>query len=109
MWDGGTVPRDGAAGRTAARRRKPGEQEEVTGQGGLLGSGTDQPKKAAIMGKGNLGQPRTCPLQPRWGSPFYMLQAFVGNTFRGITDPLLRLANNKTAIFFLQDLDVAEV
>lgn len=93
------MPRDGAAGRTPGRQRKPGEQEEVIGQGGVLSSGTDQPKKAAITGKGNLGQPRTCPLQLRRGSPFYMLQAFVGNAFRGITDPLLHLANNKKAIF----------
>lgn len=90
-----------AAGWTPGSWRKPGEQEEeeVTGQGRLFRSGMDQPKAAAIMGKGNLGQPRTSPLQLRRGPPFYMLQAFVGKAFIGITDPLLRLANCKMAIF----------
>lgn len=86
--------------RAAGWTRGAGEQEEeVTGQGRLFCSGTDQPKEAAIMGEGNVGQPRTSPLQLRWGPPFYTVQAFVGNAFTGITDPLLHLANGKTAIF----------
>lgn len=93
------MPRDGAAGWTPGSWRKPGEQEEVTGQGGLLCSGTDQPKEAAITDKGNLGQSWTSPLQLKRGPPFYMLQAFVGNAFIGITDPLLCPANSKMAIF----------
>lgn len=103
------MPRDGeqrgrhqgAAGSLESRRRRLLGKEDFC-------SGTDQPKEAAATGKGNLGQPRTSPLQLRPGPPLYMRQAYVGNAFTGIPNPLLILANSRKAVF-LQDPDAAEV
>lgn len=63
-------------------------------------SGTDQPKEAATIGKGHLGQPRTTPLQLRPGPPLYMLQAYVGKAFPGIPNPLLILANSERLLSY---------